>query len=235
MLVVDDDPQVLWHIRNTLTEAGYNPVATWDPEEVERLIAAERPHLVLLDSALAGPDGWGLMQRISKATGVPVLLLSGRGATPERELALAFESGAEDYIASPFSSTELVARVGAALRRRDAPQRVPDQGSFQLGELTVDYARRRVTVGGRAVGLTETEYRLLCELAVNAGQTLTREQLMLRVWSAREPGDSSLLRGYVRRLREKLGESAENPRYIFNEPRAGYRLGEAQEPNEATP
>ena len=230
VLVVEDDPQALWHIRNTLTEAGYTPVATWDPEEVERLIATERPHLVLLDSALAGADGSGLMQRISKATDAPVVLLSGRGAAPERELALAFESGAEDYIASPFASTELVARLGAALRRRDAPERAPDQGSFHLGELAVDYARRRVTVGGRAVEMTDTEYRLLCELAVNAGRTLTREHLMHRVWSAREPGDSSMLRGYVRRLREKLGESAENPRYIFNEPRAGYRLGEAGEP-----
>ena len=235
VLVVEDDPQALWHIRHTLTEAGYTPVATWDPEEAERLIVTERPHLVLLDSALAGADGSGLMQRIARATDAPVLLLSGRGPDPERELARAFESGAEDYIASPFSSTELVARVGAALRRRDAPEPAPDQGSFQLGELAVDYARRRVTVGGRAVELTDTEYRLLCELAVNAGRTLSRERLMRRVWSARESGDSSMLRGYVRRLREKLGETAENPRYIFNEPRAGYRLGEAEEPDEAMP
>ena len=235
VLVVVEDPQALWHIRNTLTEAGYTPVATWDPDDVERLIATERPHLVLLDWTLAEAGGTGLMQRISEATDAPVVLLSGRGPAPERELALAFESGAEDYIASPFSTTELVARVGAALRRRDAPQRTPDLGYFHLGDLVVDYARRRVTVDGRAVALTETEYRLLCELAVNVGQTLTREQLMRRVWSAREPGDSSMLRGYVRRLREKLGESAENPRYIFNEPRAGYRLGEAEEPDGATP
>ena len=81
VLVVDDDPQALWHIRNTLTEAGYTPVATWDPEEVERLIAMERPHLVLLDSALTGADGSGLIQRISRVTDAPVLLLSGRGGT----------------------------------------------------------------------------------------------------------------------------------------------------------
>ena len=235
VLVVDDDPQALWHIRNTLTEAGYTPVATWEPEEVERLIATERPHLVLLGSALAGAHGSGLIQRISDATDAPVLLLSGRGATPERDMALAFEMGAEDYVARPFSTTELVARVGAALRRRDAPEREPDQGVFRLGDLAVDYGRRRVTLGGQAVELTETEYRLLCELAVNVGKTLSREHLMRRVWSVLEPGDSSMLRGYVRRLREKLGESAENPRYIFNEPRAGYRLGEAEEPDEATP
>ena len=234
VLVVDDDPQALWHIRNTLTEAGYTPVATWDPEEVERLIAVERPHLVLLDSALTGADGSGLMQRISRVTDAPVVLLSGVGANQERDLALAFEAGADDYIARPFSPTELAARVGAALRRRDAPERAPDQGAFQLGELAVDYARRRVTLGGRALELTDTEYRLLCELAVNAGQTLSRELLMRRVWSAREPGDSSMLRGYVRRLRQKLGETADNPRYIFNEPRVGYRLGEPEEQDGAS-
>ena len=227
VLVVNDDPQALRHIRNTLTEAGYTPIATWDPEDVERLIATERPHLVLLASALAGGNRSGLMQRISQATDAPVLLLSGPDATPERDLALAFESGADDYITKPFSTTELVARVGAALRRRDALEPPADRGMFQLGELAVDYARRSVTVAGRAVTLTETEYRLLCVMAVNAGETLTRESLMGRVWSGREHGDFSMLRGYVRRLRQKLGESAENPRYIFNEPRAGYRLGEA--------
>ena len=227
VLVVEDDPQVLWHVRTTLTEAGYTSMATWDPEEAERLIAVERPHLVLLDAALAGAGGPGLMRRISRVTGVPVLLLSGQGANQERDLALAFESGADDYIARPFSPSELVARVGAALRRRDPPERAPQQGVFQLGELTVDYATRRVTVGGQAVALTDTEYRLLCELAVNAGRLLSREHLMSRVWASREPDDFSVVRGYVRRLRQKLGETAGSPRYIFNEPRAGYRLGEA--------
>ncbi|MCY4475575.1 MAG: winged helix-turn-helix domain-containing protein [Chloroflexi bacterium] len=235
VLVVDDDPQVLWHIRNTLTEAGYTPVATWDPEEVERLIATERPHLVLLDSALVGADESGLMQRISKVTDAPLVLLSGRGADQERDLALAFESGADDYIAKPFSPTELVARVGAALRRREAPKRELHRESFQMGELSVDYVRHRVTVGGQTVTLTETEYRLLCELAVNAGRTLSREHLMSRVWSAREPGDSGVVRAYVKRLRQKLGENAANPKYIFNEPRVGYRLGESEEQDEATP
>ena len=229
VLVVDDDPQALWHIRNTLTEAGYTPIATWDPEEVERLIVTERPHVILLDSALTGTEGAGLMQRVSEVTDAPVLLLSGRGATPERDIALAFEIGADDYIGKPFSTTELVARVGAALRRRDAPERTPDQGIFQLGELAVDYARRRVTVSGRTVTLTETEYRLLCELAVNMGKTLSREHLMSRVWSGREHGDNAVVRNYVMRLRQKLDETADNPRYIFNEPRVGYRLGEAEE------
>ena len=229
VLVVDDDPQVLWHVGNTLTEAGYTPVSTWDPGEVERLIAVERPHLVLLGSALTGAGGMGLMQRVLQLTDAPVVLLSAQGR--EEDLGLAFELGADDYIARPFSSTELAARVGAALRRREAPAGDAFSESFRLGDLSIDYVRRRVTLGGRTVGFTETEYRLLCELSVNAGRTLSREHLMGRVWSERGAVDSKIVRAYVKRLRQKLGESADHPTYIFNEPRVGYRLGpEAEGP-----
>ena len=202
---------------------------------MERLIAVERPHVVLVDAALADADASELLQRITKATDAPVVLLSGHGANRERELAMAFEAGADDYIARPFSPTELVARVGAALRRRDAPAGEPQQESFQYRELTIDYARRRVTLEGRELKLTDTEYRLLCELALSAGRALSRERLMNRVWSARDPGASGVVRAYVRRLRRKLGETADEPRYIFNEPRAGYRLGEADEQSEGAP
>ena len=119
--------------------------------------------------------------------------------------------------------------MGAALRRHEAPEREAYGEPFHLADLAIDYAQRRVTLGDRPVTLTDTEYRLLCELAVNAGQTMSRERLMSRVWSAREPDDSGVVRAYVKRLRQKLGETAENPRYIFNEPRVGYRLGEAKE------
>ena len=233
VLVVDDDPQALWHVRNTLSEAGYTPVVTLDPEEVESLIAVERPHLVLLDMALPGAGGLGLMQRVSRLTGVPVLLLSGPGANRERDIALAFEAGADDYIVKPFSPTELVARVGAALRRRETPESEWRRESFQLGGLAIDYTRRRVTLEGRALTLTGTEYRLLCELAMNAGRLLSRDYLMGRVWQARESNDSRVVRAYIKRLRRKLGETAGNPTYIFNEPRVGYRLGpEAEEAQE---
>ena len=229
VLVLDEDPQMLWQVSNTLTEAGYTPLATWDPGEVERLIAIERPHLVLLGSALVGTDGLEVMQNVLRLTDAPVVLLSGQGGNREWDVALALEAGADDYVARPFSSTELVARIGAALRRREAPEREAYRESFQFEDLSIDYARRRVTLSGRVVAMTDTEYRLLCELAVNAGRTLSRERLMDRVWLERGSVDSKIVRAYVKRVRRKLGESADNPTYIFNEPRVGYRLGPAWE------
>ena len=227
VLVVDDDPQTLWRVRETLTEAGYAPVVAWDPEEVERLIREDRPHLVLLNPALPGADGWGLLQRVLQLTDAPVVLLSGPGGDPD--LARAFEAGIDDYILKPFSPTELAARVGAALRRREAPNRDAHRETVQLGDLAIDYARQRVTLAGQTVALTETEYRLLCELALHPGRTLSRQYLMSRVWSARAGGDFKIVRAYIKRLREKLGETAANPTYVFNVPRAGYRLGPAPE------
>ena len=229
VLVVNDDPHVLWQVTNTLTEAGYTPFATWEPAEVERLIARERPHLVLLGSALAGTGESGLMEQVQRLTDAPVVLMSMPGGEREWDIARALEAGADDYVASPFSSIELAARIGAALRRRDEPAREAYRESFQLNDLVIDYARRRVTLGGQAVTLTETEYRLLCELALNAGRTLSRERLMDRVWSERGSVDSKIVRAYVKRVRQKLGERANNPTYIFNEPRVGYRLGPAEE------
>ena len=229
VLVVDDDPQVLWHVRGALTEAGYAPVVTWDPEEVERLIVVERPHVVLLDPALPASTGAGLLERVLQLTDAPVVLLAGPDASWDGEVAPAFEAGADDYVVKPFSPTELVARVGAALRRREAPEREAYRERFQLGALAIDFSRRRVTVDEREVALTETEYRLLGELALNAGQALSREHLMRRVWSTRAYADAGVVRAYVRRLRRKLGESADNPVYLFNEPRVGYRLGPASE------
>ena len=229
VLVVDDDPQVLWHVRGALTEAGYAPVVTWDPEEVERLIVVEQPHLVLVDPALPTSAEAGLLERVLQLTDAPVVLLAAPDASWDGDVAPAFEAGADDYLVKPFAPTELVARVGAALRRREAPEREAYRERFQLGALAIDFSRRRVTVEEQEVTLTETEYRLLGELALNAGQTLSREHLMRRVWSTRAYSDAGVVRAYVRRLRRKLGESAANPVYIFNEPRVGYRLGPARE------
>ena len=232
ILAVDDDPQTLRHVRDALTNAGYAPVVTGDPEEALSLVEANDPHLVLLDLMLPGSDGMELMKEIREASDVPVIFLSVNGQ--EETIAKAFENGADDYVVKPFSPTELVARVKAALRKREAPEWAEPSEPFVLGDLTIDYAERRVTLAGRPVQLTAIEYGLLFELSANAGRVLTYDRLLRRVWGLRRSGDSRRVRTAAKQLRRKLGDNANNPTYILNEPRVGYRMpkGEMQEREE---
>ena len=227
ILAVDNDPQMLRHVRNTLREAGYTLVATENPDEVERLVKMEKPHLVLLDAALSGAEGFELMRRIVEVDGVPVIFLSGGGG--DQIVARAFEMGAADYIVKPFSPTELLARVEAVLRRQAASTQTKTREPYLLGDLTIDYVERRVTVGGHPVQLTATEYQLLFELSTNAGRVLTQDHLLRRVWGPEYSGDSQPLRTFVKKLRRKLGEDASSPIYIFTVPRVGYRMAKSEE------
>ena len=229
ILVVDDDPQMLRHLRKVLSDAGYHPIVTADPEEVIPLVEEHRPHLVLLDMVLPDSDGIELMRDIIAMANVPVIFLSAYRR--DQVVARAFEGGAADYIVKPFSPTELVARVRAALRRLAEPFRPEPSEAYALGDLSIDYAQRLVTLAGRPVQLTATEYRLLFELSVNAGRVLTHNHLLRKVWGPKKPGNLGSLRTHLRRLRSKLGEDASNPTYFFAESKVGYWMakGETQE------
>ena len=228
ILAIDDDPQTLWYLRNTLSDAGYVTVVAGNQREVENVLASEKPELVLLDLMLQGTDGFELLRRVPAILDVPVIFLSGNGT--DENITRALEMGADDYIVKPFSPTELVARIRASLRKRAASEHSETLQPYTLGELTLDYADRSVTVAGRPVGLTATEYRLLYELSLNAGRVLTHNQLLERVWGPEYSGDSQLLRSFVKSLRNKLGDSARQPSYIFTEPRVGYRLAQMPQP-----
>ena len=222
ILAVDDDPQALRYIRDALAGSGYAVIATGDPGDVPLLMAAEKPHLVLLDLMLPGVDGMELMQDIMVAGDVPVIFVSAYGQ--DRLVARAFEMGADDYVVKPFAPIELVARIGAALRRRTTSEPpVP----YVSGDLVVDYAERLVTLRGVPVSLTAIEYRLLFELSANAGRVVTYEQLLTRVWGSEAHGDVRPIRTAVSALRRKLQDDAEDPAYIFTELRVGYRLPRA--------
>ena len=226
VLAVDDDPQALRYVRDALASAGYTPVVTGDPEEALRLVGEEKPDLVLLDLMLPGTDGIELMKDILTAGDVPVIFLSAYGR--DELIARAFDMGAVDYVVKPFSPTELAARIRAALRKRAASE--PSE-PYVLGDLTIDYAERRVTLAGRPLPLIAMEYRLLAELSANAGRLLTYEHLLERVWGEKSSGDVRPMRTIVSKLRRKLGDDADNPTYIFTEPRVGYRMprGETQQ------
>ena len=216
ILVVDDDPETLRYLRDTLAEAGYAPVVTGEHEALARIIAAEKPRLVLLDLMLPGTDGIELMASVPELADLPVIFISAYGR--DETIARALEAGAEDYIVKPFSPTELTARIRAALRRRAEPE------PFVLGDLAILYEERRVSVGGRQVELTATEYELLRVLSLNAGRVTTYDTLLRKVWGGRDNGGSARLRTVLKKLRRKLGEDAAQPRWIFAERGVGYRM-----------
>ena len=216
VLVLDDDPLMLRFVRDALAAAGWTAVPTGDPEQLERLVKAERPHLVLLDVVLPDTDGIDLMQRIPELAELPVIFISGYGN--DETIAKALELGAADYIVKPFSPTELVARIRAALRRRDRP------AAFVLDQLRVRYDQRRVTVAGRKLDLTPTEYELLRVLSQSAGRVVSNGRLLRTVWGRSDAEDAGRVRTYVKKLRRKLGDDAASPAYILTERGVGYRM-----------
>ena len=230
ILVVDDDPQMLRYVRRALSGAGYQPVVTADPGEALTLVEQRHPHLVLLDLMLPGTDGMELMGDILSATDVPVVFLSAYGR--DEMVARALDQGATDYIVKPFSPTELVARVRAALRRNVGHSQPGATEPYVLGDLTIDYGQRLVTVAGRPVRTTATEYKILSELSLNAGQAVPHDQLLRRIWGANRPSDLRALRTHLRRLRRKLGDDGNNPTYLFSEPKVGYRMPRADGPQD---
>ena len=222
ILVVDDDPQTLRYVRDALIEAGYAPCVTGDPREVSHLIMTHKPRLVLLDLMLPGTDGIELMRRVPELADLPVIFISGYGR--DETVAKALETGAVDYIVKPFSSTELTARVHAALRART------DAEPFLLGDLAIHYEGRRVTVAGRPVDLTAIEYELLRVLSVNAGRVLSYDALLRKVWGGRNTNDERAVRTQMKTLRRKLGDDAAKPAYLRTERGVGYRMPRPGDP-----
>ena len=216
VLVVDDDPNTLRLVRDALSGAGFAPVVTGGEGELGPILRREKPKLVLLDLMLPGADGIELMGTLPELADVPVVFISGYGR--DETVARALQAGAADYLVKPFSPTELVARVRAALRRTDGPE------SFRLGGLAIDYAARRVTVDGRAVELTATEFELLRALSLDAGRVVPTDTLLRRLWSGRKREGTNVVRTFVANLRRKLGDDAAAPVWIFNEHGVGYRM-----------
>ena len=216
ILVVDDDPQTLRNIRDTLATAGFAPFVTGDHRELPRIVKIEKPQLVLLDLVLPGTDGIELMENVPELMDLPVIFISGYRR--DETIARALELGAADYIVKPFSPTELTARIRAVLRRR------AESEPFVLGDLAIHYEGRSVTLAGHPVQLTVTEYELLRVLSANAGRITTYDSLIRQVWGGQESGGPELVRTFVKKLRRKLGDDVARPVYIFNERGVGYRM-----------
>ena len=222
ILAVDDDPRILRLLERSLEEAGYRAIVTSIPDEVVGLVEQEEPDLLLLDLMLPWTSGFELLQRVREFSGVPVIFVTARDR--DEDTVRALRMGADDYITKPFSPSELLARIEAALRRRVLPDQIEARPPFVLKDLTINFAQRRVTKAGEPVSLSATEYKLLYELVSHASMVLTHDQILQRVWGPEYGGEAELVRSFIRNLRRKLGDSARNPRYIFTEPQVGYRM-----------
>ncbi|MBI4336598.1 MAG: response regulator transcription factor [Chloroflexi bacterium] len=222
VLVVDDDAGVLKLVSTGLGQRGYEVVLAGDGTEGLRLAADRTPDLVILDIVMPGIDGFEVVHQVRQRSGVPIIMLSAR--SDEEDKVKSLRLGADDYISKPFGMEELVARVEAVLRRtKDADTPLSGPG-LVAGEMGIDFAQRRVTIGGREVRLTPTEYALLRELAQHRGKVLTHSMLLNRVWGPEYADEREYLRVFVNRLRQKIGDDPQHPLYISTEPGIGYRF-----------
>jgi len=222
VLVVDDEPKIVDVVREYLEHAGFSVRTAGDgPAALERARALA-PDLIVLDLGLPGLDGLDVARQLRRTSRVPVIILTARGDELDRIIGL--EIGADDYLVKPFSPRELVARVRAVLRRVD--ERDTEAGGEPLvrGDVVVDPARRRVTVAGRAITLTPTEFDLLAHLARQPGRVFTRAQLLTAIHGVAVESYERAVDAHIKNLRRKLEADPRHPRYVLTAHGIGYRF-----------
>ncbi len=222
ILVVDDETRYLRLIRFNLEAEGYIVDCVTTGEEALTVLPEQVPDLVLLDIMLPNLDGFEVCARIRDVSTVPIIMLTAKGAEGDKVKGLRL--GADDYIVKPFSAQELLARVDAVLRRSRPPEGIGRQTHFYSGALEVNLLTRRVKVSDQEVRLSPTEYRVLHCLASNVGKTVTQDDLISAVWGPGYEGEHDIVRVTVWRLRHKLGDDSQHPRFITTVPGAGYLL-----------
>jgi two-component system KDP operon response regulator KdpE len=224
ILVVDDEPDVVESVRLgfTLQWRDVDVLGAGEGEAALDIVEREHPDIVLLDVGLPGIDGYEVLRQIRAFSDVPVLMLTARDDAMDKVKGL--ELGADDYVTKPFNHLELMARVKAVLRRLEMPAPASRAPSFKSGELEVDFAKQEARLRGARLDLTPTEYKLLYHLVRNAGHTLEHGTLLAKVWGREYVDEVDYIRVYIRRLRDKLGDSPDAPRYIQTERGLGYRF-----------
>jgi two-component system, OmpR family, alkaline phosphatase synthesis response regulator PhoP len=224
ILVVEDEPQIAGLVRDYLEHAGFAVITAADGAAGLALARARRPDALVLDLGLPRVDGLDVIRAIRRDSRVPILILSARGDETDRVAGL--ELGADDYVVKPFSLRELVARVRAVLRRAEAVPLADER--ISAGDLELDLVRRRVTVAGRVVTLTPTEFELLATLAREPGRVWTRAQLLDAVHGFSLETYERAIDGHVRNLRRKLEPDDASPHYVRTVHGVGYALAEPE-------
>lgn len=222
ILIVDDEEHIVELVELYLGKEGYKVVSALDGDTAVEKFAVEKPDLLVLDIMLPGRDGLDVLREIRKNSQVPVIMLTARESEVDKVVGL--ELGADDYLTKPFSPRELVARVKAVLRRSKPPAEEAEEVLERDG-ITIDTMRRKVVLeSGQEIELTAKEFDLLHVLAANPGIVLTRDRLMEKVWGYEYIGDTRTVDVYIRHLREKLSDNADDPRFIETVRGVGYRF-----------
>ena len=220
ILVVDDEPRLLSFLRSELKASGYQVSVATDGKGALRAAAARGPELVILDVGLPDMDGFEVCRRLRETSSVPILMLTARANDTDKVEGL--DAGADDYLTKPFSTSELLARVRALLRRVRAGDTEGPGAEFRSGDFVIDFQRRRVEVRWEEVRLSATEYKLLAELCRNAGRVMLREELLARVWGSAYRNEVQYVWVYIGYLRNKLERDPRHPEYILTYPGVGY-------------
>ena len=218
ILVVDDEAPIRRYLRAALSAQGFNVYESASGEEALQAVLSHRPDIIILDLGLPDIDGIEVTRRLREWSQTPIIILSVREA--EQDKIAALDAGADDYLTKPFGTGELLARMRVALRKQSSAANEP---VFESKGLSVDFARRLVTVNEQEVQLTPTEYDLLKVLVTHAGKVITHRQLLRQVWGDGYD-DMHILRVNISNLRGKIEPDPSRPTYIHTEPGVGYRL-----------
>jgi DNA-binding response OmpR family regulator len=226
ILVVDDEESIRTLLAFPLRRDGHEVVTAADGAEALEQFDRTKPDLVLLDVMLPGADGFEICRQLRGRSTVPIIMLSARGEEGDRVTGL--EAGADDYVTKPFSVRELRSRVRAALRRAAMPAAVTaETPPVQVGEIVIDPDRRRDTVRGDEVELTNLEFELLTTLAYAPGRVFTRDMLLERAWGGSAYRERRTVDVHVLHLREKIERDPKNPEYVITVRGLGYRFRDA--------
>jgi two-component system KDP operon response regulator KdpE len=234
ILIVDDEPNIIATVAPLLRARGYEVYSAMSGQTALDAVERDKPDLIVLDLTLPDMDGVEVCRRLRETSGVPILVLSARGAEADKVNAL--DAGADDYVTKPFGAGELLARIRAALRRIDTAS----QGSDPIarGDLVVDRERFRVLRDGEEIRLTPKEFELLSYMVQHPGRVLTHRTLLKAIWGPHAIDQVEHLRVLVGSLRKKLEQNPSTPRYILTEPWVGYRFADtesAEEPRTEPP
>lgn len=221
ILVVDDEPQIRRVMRTTLVAQGYEVSDARTGHDALELIRTEKYDLVLLDVNMPGISGIQTCREIRLGSDLPIIMLTVRGA--ERDKVQALDAGADGYLTKPFSMSELLARIRAALRRTSFPTG-PGDKLLKLGEVEIDFEARRIIAEGKQIRLTTKEFDLIYYLAAHPNKAIRHRELLQAVWGPDYGGEQEYLRVFVNRLRKKIEPASSSPKYLLTEPWVGYRL-----------